>query len=152
MPREWSEGDNHRNVWEARLKGYQDERMAAVYAHTVTAELTHAADRARVLIHRDARVYLVTNEPCPRLWFAELCYAGDFLDLSNRGRADFEEASQMYATTAKALLDAGKTIGNTDVCQELGRKPTWGHRYWRRFFDDMKDALEGIRKVRWKSP
>ena len=65
------------------MKGYTDPRMQAIYDHTVTAELTHAADRARVLIHRGATVYVVTNEPCPKLWFAELCFAGDFLDLSS---------------------------------------------------------------------
>ena len=40
--------------------------MQAVYEHTVTAELTQAADRARVLIHPASTVYLLTNEPCPR--------------------------------------------------------------------------------------
>lgn len=138
-------------LWEVRIKGYTDPRMQAVYDHTVTAELTHAADRARVLLHESARVYLVTNEPCPKLWFAERCFAGDFLDLSARGiRADFEQNYQSYKAKAMEVLNAGGPAGNADVCRALGRKATWGHRYWRRFIGECGDALEGDRKVRWK--
>jgi hypothetical protein len=125
--------------------------MQAVYDHTVTAELTHAADRARVLCHKNAVVYLVTNEPCPKLWFAELCLAEEYLDLSGGTRADFVKNYAAYEAKARELLDAGKTIGNADVCRALGHpKPGWGWRYWGRFLEVHKDALQGERKVRWK--
>ena len=104
-----------------------------------------------MLVHKGATVYLVTNEPCPGLWFAEMCYAADLLDLSGgRRRADYEENYSAYCQKAQALLDAGQTIGNADVCRELGHKATWGHRYWGAFLRDFGDALEGERKVRWK--
>jgi hypothetical protein len=153
VPQELVEGDAPREqVWEVRLKGYTDPWMQAVYDHTVTAELTHAADRARVLLHRDAVVYLLTNEPCPRLWFAEMCYASDLLDLSDDGgRADFRQNYAGYEAKAKELLDAGNSIGNADVCRALGRpRPGWGKRYWTRFLERFGDSLEGERKVRWK--
>jgi hypothetical protein len=150
IPVELAEGSAEAKVWEVRCKGYAEPRMQAVYDHTVTAELTHAADRARVLIHRDATVYLVTNEPCPRLWFAEMCFAGDFLDLSRAPRSDFESAYQGYAAKAKELLDAGQAVGNADVCRAMGQRPCRGWRYWQRFLMDNGDALEGVRKVRWK--
>jgi hypothetical protein len=126
--------------------------MQGVYDHTVTAELTQAADRARVLIHPGARVYLVTNEPCPKLWFAEMCYAGDLLDLSAtaKPRSDFAANFAAYEEAAVRLLDARTRIGNADVCRELGRKPCAGWRYWKHFMDKYGDALEGERKVRWK--
>jgi hypothetical protein len=146
---EAAEGDEER-IWEIRLKGYTDQKMTAVYNHTVTAELTHASDRARVLIHRDAIVYLVTNEPCPKFWFAEMCYASEYLDLSPGPRADFRAACDRYAAEAKKHLDAGKTIGNVDVCRAMGREPKWGSRYWREFLKVNADALEGDRKVKWK--
>ena len=109
-------------------------------------------DRARVLIHKNARVYLVTNEPCPQLWFAEMCYAGDFLDLAPAANVNREKAYAQYLAAAKKLLDAGGRIGNVDVCRTLGKRPGWGYRYWRRFYEEMHDALEGVRKVRWKPP
>jgi hypothetical protein len=139
-------------LWEVRLKGYNDPRMQGVYDHTVTAELTQAADRARVLIHSQAVVYLVTNEPCPRLWFAEKCLAGDYLDLMTKPRADFQRAYERYVAKVKELLAGGKSAGNADVCRALGHKGTWGHRYWRRFVAENRDGLEGERKVRWKEP
>ena len=75
---ELAEGEEEQEwIWEIRIKGYLDPRVQAVYEHTVTAELTHAADRARVLIHRKATLYLVTNEPCAKLWFAKKCFATD---------------------------------------------------------------------------
>jgi hypothetical protein len=137
-------------VWEVRIKGYADPRMQAVYDHTVTAELTHAADRARVLIHRDAVVYLVANEPCPQLWFVERCFAGDLLDLSASPRADFQLAYERYEAKARELLDHGRLIGNADVCRALDRKPGWGKRYWSALQRKYADVLEGERKVRWK--
>lgn len=152
-PRDWSAGEGHVGIWEVILKGYDDPRMQAIYDQTVTAELTHAADRARVLIHHGATVYLVTNEPCPKLWFAERCMATDYLDLapSNEGAQNrYEQAYQAYAAKTKELLDAGKIICNADVCRALERKPTWGHRYWRRFCKENGDAMEGERKKRWK--
>jgi hypothetical protein len=150
IPTELAGGNEEAMVWEVRFKGYDDPRMQAVYQHTVTAELTHAADRARVLIHPQATVYLVTNEICPNLWFAEMCYAGDFLDLSPGKRADFEEGFNRYAHKAQELLDAGKVVGNADVCRALGRKPGWGKRYWQEFLARSGDALQGTRKFRWK--
>lgn len=149
-PEELAEDEARTQVWEVRLKGYPDPRMQAVYEHTVTAELTHAADRARVLIHKQARVYLVTNEPCPKLWFAEKCLAGEFLDLSPAARADCEKAYRAYEAKARELLDAGGLVGNADVCRAFDRKNTWGHRYWSRFLKEFGDALVGDRKVRWK--
>jgi hypothetical protein len=152
VPEELAEEDSLHRLWEVRIKGYADRRMQAVYEHTVTAELTHAADRARVLIHKHARVYLVTNEPCPILWFAELCLASDFLNLSEGQRARFEEACEVYEAKAKELLDLGMTICNADICRALERKPGWGKRYGRRFFTLNADALEGVKKFRWKNP
>jgi hypothetical protein len=150
-PHELTEADGERRIWEVRLKGYTDPRMQAVFEHTVTAELTQAADRARVLIHPQAVVYLATNEPCPHLWFAEMCYADELLDLSATGtRADFRLAYAAYSAKAAELLNEGKAIGNADVCRALGRKPGWGKRYWQQFLREMGDALEGERKVRWK--
>lgn len=150
IPHELAREEGQRQLWEVRLKGYADPRMQAVYDYTVVAELTHAADRARVLIHQDAVVYLVTNEPCPRLWFAELCFADDLLDLSPGPRSDFREACDVYEAKARELLDAGLAVGNADVCRALGRKPGWGWRYWQVFRERYADALEGVRKVRWK--
>src|SRR5208282_2477393 len=141
LPKELGRQDGEERIWEVRLKGYADPRMQAVYEHTVTAELTHAADRARVLVHEDATVYLVTNEPCRRLWFAEMCLADEFLDLYPKRRADFEKAYQAYEAKARELLDGGQPIGNADVCRAMGREPGWGKRYWRRFLDDFSDAL-----------
>ncbi len=66
-----------------------------------------AADRARVLIHRNAVVFLVTNEPCPRLWFAEKCYAGDLLDLSPVRRTDFEQNYAVFEGKTLELLNRG---------------------------------------------
>jgi hypothetical protein len=148
VPTELEEGVDR--FWEIMVKGYPDPRMQSVYAQTVTAELVHAADRARVLVHPGARVYLVTNEPCPALWFAEVCLAGELLDLTPGPRADFARACAAFAAKAAELLNEGKSIGNADVCQALGRKPGWGLRYWRVFVDGHRDALEGGRKVRWK--
>jgi hypothetical protein len=151
VPEELSEGDGAERIWEVRVKAYADPRMQAVYEHTVTAELTHAADRARVLVHQEAVVYLVTNEPGPRLWFSEMCFADELLDLSNnKRRADFEAAYGEYEAKARELLDAGKAIRNADVCRAMNKNPGGGKRYWQRFFDEHKDALEGRRKVRWK--
>jgi|GEM_PF-6661011 len=150
VPHELTEVERQEAIWEVRLKGYEDPRMQAVYEHTVTAELTHAADRARVLIHEGAVVYLATNEPCPKLWFVEMCYAGDLLDFSATRRAHFEEAYKGYEAKARQLLNEGRLIGNADVCRALDRKPGWGKRYWHQFLRSHKDALEGERKVRWK--
>jgi hypothetical protein len=151
VPQELTTEENQYKVWEVRYKGYADARMQAVYDHTVTAELTQAADRARVLLHKDAMVYLVTNEPCPKLWFAEMCHADEYLDLSGGpGRADFQRNYAAYRAAAKKLLDEGKAIGNADVCRALGHRNCRGWRYWKRFLDEFRDALEGERKVRWK--
>jgi hypothetical protein len=157
VPQELADEDGQRQVWEVRLKGYTDPRMQAIYNHTVTAELTHAVDRARVLIHQDATVYLVTNEPCPRLWFAEMCFANDLLDLSADcpdGRADrFQAAYAKYAEKARQLLDARPSTGtgNADVCRALERRAGWGKRYWQKFIRQYGDSLEGARKKRWKA-
>jgi hypothetical protein len=151
VPHELTPEEENR-VWEIRIKGYEDPRMQAVYDHTVTAELTQAADRARLLLHRNATVYLVTNEPCPGLWFAEKCLADDFLDLSARpSRSDFQRAYEIYAEKASELLHRDLAVGNADICRALNRKPAWGKRYWQEFRDKMGDALEGERKVRWKA-
>jgi hypothetical protein len=150
IPVELAEGDQYERIWELKVKGYRDLRMQAIYDHTVTAELTHAADRARVLIHQDAVVYLLTNEPCPRLWFAEMCFAWEFLSLEHEHRSDFARNYAVYAAKAKELLDAGGIVGNADVCRALARNPSSGKRYWQRFIDIHGDALEGERKVRWK--
>jgi hypothetical protein len=134
VPAELQEGEaTPCQVWEVRLKGYDDPRMQAVYDHTVTAELTHAADRARVLIHDEAVVYLVTNEPCPRLWFAEQCYAADCLDLADARRGDFREHYAAYEAKALELLNAGGRVGNADVCRALSKQPSAGWRYWKAF-------------------
>jgi hypothetical protein len=150
VPAELDEGEDTWRVWEAKFKGYNKPEMQAVYEHTATAELTHAADRARVLIHESARVYLLTNELCPRLWFAEMAYAGELLDLTPGPRSDFRQACERYMAKAKELLDRGQRIGNADVCRALSQKPGWGKRYWVSFLEQNKDALEGRRKVRWK--
>jgi hypothetical protein len=151
VPREFLDDEEVvEQVWEVRIKCYDDPRMRAIYDHTVTSELTHAADRARVLIHKEAVVYLVTNEPCPKLWFAEKCFAADYLDLSGRPRKDFQNNFATYAAKALELLKAGKTIGNADVCRAFDKKPTWGHRYWREFLTEYGDALEGERKFKLK--
>lgn len=154
VPVELDEGDGQaprRRIWEVKIKGYADPQMQAIYNHTVTAELTQAADRARVLIHQDAVVYLVTNEPCPQLWFAEMCYAWDLLESRPVARADFEQNSTAFEEKALELLNAGQTIGNADVCRALDRKPGWGKRYWTAFNSKYSDSLEGTRKVRWKA-
>jgi hypothetical protein len=151
VPEELAEHNDQARVWDVRIKGYGDPRMQAVYEHTVTAELTQAADRARVLIHPQAIVYLVTNEPCPRLWFAEMCYAGDLLDLLGRPRSDFEANYETYERKALELLNAGAWVCNADVCRALGKEDRGaGWRYWKAFRDHYGDALEGDRKVRWK--
>jgi hypothetical protein len=151
FPSELVDGEeNRRQLWQVKIKGYSDPRMQAVYDHTVTAELTHAADRARVLIHRNAMVFLITNEPCPKLWFAERCYAGDLLDLSGTKRIDFLQNYSVYEAKAVSLLNSGKAIRNADVCQALDKKNSWGWRYWQRFLEKNEDALEGRRKVKWK--
>jgi hypothetical protein len=150
VPDELADEDGQGRVWEVRAKGYADARMQAVYEHTVTSELTQAADRARVLIHTAARVYLVTNEPCPLLWFAEMCYAGELLDLATRSRSDFEENYEGYEGKAVQLLNVGGWVGNADVCRAMGKKPGAGWRYWQAFRERQGDALEGERKVRWK--
>jgi hypothetical protein len=143
-------GEVREQIWEVRIKGYRDPRMQAIYDHTVTAELTHAADRARVLIHKEAVVYLVTNEPCPKLWFAEKCLAADYLDLSGGMRSDFRRNAATYEAKAMELLDGGKAVGNADVCRALGKTNAWGWRYWHAFLEKYGDALEGERKFRWK--
>jgi hypothetical protein len=151
VPREFLEDDEVREqIWEVRIKGYRDPRMQAIYDHTVTAELTHAADRARVLIHKEAVVYLVTNEPCPKLWFAEKCLAADYLDLSGGARKDFRKNFAAYEAKAMELLKAGKFVGNADVCRAFKRPAPWGWRYWRAFLEQYGDALEGERKFRLK--
>jgi hypothetical protein len=137
-------------IWEVRMRWYHEPRMQAVYDHAVTSELTQAADRARVLIHPEARVYLVTNEPCPRLWFAELTFSFDYLDLSPGSRSDFEGNFAAYETAARALLDADRRIGNADVCRSMSKKPGWGKRYWQRLIEQYCDAMEGERKMRWR--
>jgi hypothetical protein len=103
-----------------------------------------------VLNHRNAIVFLITNEPCPRLWFAEKCYAGDLLDLSGVRRSDFEQNYSAFEAKALELLDGGKTIGNADVCRALDKRNSWGWRYWQRFQEKYGDALVGGRKVKWK--
>jgi hypothetical protein len=151
VPREFLEDDEVREqIWEVRIKGYRDPRMQAIYDHTVTAELTHAADRARVLIHKEAVVYLVTNEPCPKLWFAEKCLAADYLDLSGGARKDFRKNFAAYEAKAMELLKAGKFVGNADVCRAFKRPASWGWRYWRAFLEQYADAMEGERKFRLK--
>ncbi len=137
-------------IWEVRSKGYHDPRMQAVYAHQVTAELTHAADRARVLIH-PTTVYLVTNEPCPKFWFAEMCYAEDILDLSPGPRADRRTNEAAFEDKARELLDAGGTICGADVCRALGKDDSWGKRHWRAFLAKFGDALQGKKKFSWKN-
>jgi hypothetical protein len=148
VPLELADEDREQ-IWEVLCKGYRDERMQAVYEHTVTAELTQAADRARVLIHPEAMVYLLTNEPCPDLWFAEMCYADNLFDLTPR-RSDYLANYAAYEAKARELLDAGKLIGNADVCRALGRTPEWGKRHWQDFRAAHKDRLDGKRKVRLK--
>jgi hypothetical protein len=150
VPAELADENEQARVWELKVMGYLDGRMQAVYDHTVTAELTHAADRARVLIHQDAVVFLVTNEPCPKLWFSEMAFGADLLDLAEQPRSDFERNSANYTAKAKELLDAGKMVGNADICRELGKNPCWGKRYWTSFRAANQDGLEGDRKVRWK--
>lgn len=149
LPHEVADGEEAA-IWEVKLKGYKDPRMQAVYAHSVTAELTHAADRARILIHRSACVYLVTNEPCPRLFpFVEMCHANECFDLS-KNRAHFDRAYASYKAKVIELLDAGEWVGNADVCRALHQTNSWGWRYWRQFRQESEDALEGDRKVRWR--
>jgi hypothetical protein len=150
LPSELVEGDEDRQLWEVKLKGYADPRMQAVYDHTVTAELTHAADRARLLNHRNAIVFLVTSEPCPRLWFAEKYCAGDLLDLSGAKRSDFEQNYATFEAKALELLNGGKAIGNADVCRAMSKTNSWGWRYWQRFLEKYEDGLEGRRKFKWK--
>jgi hypothetical protein len=151
VPAELVEGEEEaQRLWEVKIKGYGDPRMQAVYDHTVTAELTHAADRARVLIHRNALVYLATNEPCPKLWFAEKCFADDLLDLSDVRRSDFEQNYAIFRDKAVELLNGGKTISSADVCKALGKSDRSGWRYWQRFLNSYEDALEGRRKFKWK--
>lgn len=151
LPSERVAGDEEvQQLWEVKLKGYANPRMQAVYDHTVTAELTHAADRARVLSHRNTVVFLVTTEPCPRLWFAEKCYAGDLLDLSGARRTDFEQNYATFESQALELLNSGKAIGNADVCRALAKTNSWGWRYWQRFLEEYEDGLEGRRKFKWK--
>jgi hypothetical protein len=150
LPYELVQQEGQECIWEVRLKGYADPRMQAVYQNTVTAELTHAADRARVLIHKTATVYLVTNESCPKLWFSEKCLANDLLNLSGNRRSDFETAYKKYESEARELLDGGRLIGNADVCRGLNRKPGWGKRYWHQFMETNGDAVVGEKKVRWK--
>lgn len=151
LPPELVDGEEELGrLWEVKIKGYLDASMQAIYDHTVTAELTHAADRARVLTQRNAAVYLVTNEPCPRLWFAEKCYATDLLDLSETKRADYAENYRTYEDKARELLNKGEAIGNADVCRALKKKNAWGWRYWQQFLARYEDALEGRRKMRWK--
>ena len=48
------------------------------------------------------------------------------------------------------MLDTDQAVGNADVCRALGRENSWGWRYWARFVEQHRDALEGVRKVRWK--
>jgi len=103
-----------------------------------------------VLTHRNAIVYLVTSEPCPKLWFAEKCYAGDLLDLSGARRSDFEQNYAAYEGKALELLNSGGLIGNADVCRALGKTKDWGRRYWRCFLEKYEDALIGKKKMRWK--
>jgi hypothetical protein len=151
VPEEVADSDLQR-AWEVRIKGYDDKRMQAIYRHTVTAELMHAVDRARVSIHRNAFVYLVTNEICPELWFAERCFAGEFLNMDDtKHRRDFEQAYQTYEQEVKLLDSGGQRIGNIDICRSLNHKPGWGCRYWRQFRANHQDTLEGERKVKWKS-
>jgi hypothetical protein len=151
VPEEMAEHDNERRIWEIKYRAYTDPRMQAVYEHTVTSELIHAADRARVLKHKDTVVYLVTNEPVPKLWFAELCYASDLLDLSTDKRQDFKTAYATYEAKTRELLDAGRCVCNADICRALGwEKPGRGKRYWQQFVKENDDVLEGERKRQWK--
>jgi hypothetical protein len=153
IPRELTEDGNPAagRIFTVRCKGYLDPRMQAVYEHTVTAELTHAVDRARVL-NNAATVYLVTNEPCSKLWFAEMAFAADLLDLSDGPRADFREACAAFRAKALELLNEGRIITGADVCRALGHAETWGKRYWSAFRKEFGDALEGMRKIKWKDP
>jgi hypothetical protein len=123
--------------------------MQAIYDHTVTSELIQAADRARILRH-PATVYLVTNEVCPQLWNAEKCYAEDYLGISSGRGPDFEANNRRFEAMARELLDAGGVISCAAVCRALGRKETWGKRYWEEFRARFAGRLEGERKVRWK--
>lgn len=147
IPRELSASGEVR-LWESRQKGYLDPRMQAVYDHTVGSELAQAADRARVLAN-PTTVYLLTNEACPGLWFAEPCLARELLDVSPPERSDYRENYDKFAAKACELLDAGGSISGAEVCRALGRDESWGKRYWRGFRAEYGDALEGDRKVRW---
>jgi hypothetical protein len=149
VPLELSD-EEREQIWEVRYKGYTDPQMQAVYEHTVTAELTQAADRARVLIHQEAMVYLLTNEPCPALWFAEMALAEELFDLTAR-RGDYAANYAAYETKARELLYAGQTIGNTDVCRAMGLSPRTGERYWQDFRAANASWLTGKRKVRKKA-
>jgi hypothetical protein len=55
-----------------------------------------------------------------------------------------------YEAKARELLDAGRRVGNADVCRALDKKPRDGLRYWQRFTEQYGDALEGVRKLKWK--
>jgi hypothetical protein len=148
LPAELSDGQAIDQIWEVKCMGYDDERMQRIYNYTVAAEVMHAADRARVLIH-PTTVYLITNEPTPGLWFVESCFAGDFLALNSAPRTDFECNYLAYEQKAKELLNAGETISNADVCRALGREPGSGKRYWKRFLALHRCQLRGKRKVKW---
>jgi hypothetical protein len=146
VPRELGEGKDR--VWDIRCMGYADARMQAVYQATVTAELAQAADRARVLNHPEAVVYIVTNEPCD-LWFVEGTFADEFIAPAPK-RSDFQERYTAYDAKAVELLDAGGRICNADVCRALGKEVKWGSRYWQLFTLVRKEMLEGEKKVQWK--
>jgi hypothetical protein len=124
--------------------------MQAVYNQKVTAELVQAVGRARPLNHEDAMVYLLSNEPCPDIWYAEMCYADELFEMNQR-RGDYAANYAAYEAKAIELLNAGGTIGNADVCREAGMSIRTAQRYWPDFRTAHKDRLEGKRKVKWKS-
>jgi len=122
--------------------------MQAVYRHTTTAELTQAADRARVLIHKNARSIWSPTEPCPNLWFAEMCYASDYLDLTPAA-APRDVAYATYFAKAKELLDAGGGSATSTFARAIENRPV-GMSLLGSLPSGDGRRLGGIRKVRWK--
>jgi hypothetical protein len=149
VPLELSDEDRE-GIWEVLIKGYHDPRMQAVYNHKVTAELVQAVGRARPLNHEDAMVYLLTNEPVPDVWYAEMCYADELFEMNGR-RGDYAANYAAYEAKAIELLNAGKTIGNADVCRAAGVPERSGKRYCPDFRVAYGNRLEGKRKMKWKS-
>jgi hypothetical protein len=151
LPDELADFPGERARWERVYKAYDNATLQLIYDHLTTSELEQTIDRARLAIHADARVYVLSNEPLRKLWYAKVCLAEHLLDLSGRRRQDFADNYRTYEIKAVELLNKAGGVSNAAASRCLGLKRGTGHRYWLEFVRRHGESLSGKRTRRWNA-